>query len=112
MIPVGFIKRSSIKVEGPSELSNSFLVVVFAALIQAFDDLRKHNSNRVKAANALFLAAADHVVNHAILQLKDLTSLDEEDEPPQTPSDASDIDIQTTEIAAKNPPGKGSQSGT
>ena len=66
----GFIKRTSVKVEGPSELSDSFLVVVFAALIQSFDDLRKHNSNRVKAANALFLAAADHVVNHAILQLK------------------------------------------
>ena len=66
----GFIKRSSIKVDGPSELSDSFLVVVFGTLIQSFEDLRKQKSNRVKAANALFIAAADHLVNHAILQLK------------------------------------------
>ena len=73
----GFIKRKTdlaMKVEGPSQLSSSFLVVVFGALIQSFDDLRKQKSNRLRAANALFVAAADHLVNHAILQLKDLQS--------------------------------------
>jgi hypothetical protein len=66
----GFIKRSSIKIDGPAQISSSFLVVVFGSMVQAFDDLRKIKSNRTKAANALFMAAADHLVTHAISQLK------------------------------------------
>lgn len=80
----GFIKRTSVKVDGPSQLSNSFLVVVFGALVQSFDDLRKQKSNRVKAANALFIAAADHLVNHAILQLKDLHRYDSDESDDQS----------------------------
>ena len=76
----GFIKRTTVKVDGPHQLSHSFLVVVFAALIQSFEDLRKQKCNRIKAANALFLAAADHLVNHAILQLKDLQMFEESEE--------------------------------
>lgn len=70
----GFIKRSSIKIDGPAQISSSFLVVVFGSMVQAFDDLRKIKSNRTKAANALFMAAADHLVTHAISQLKDAAS--------------------------------------
>ena len=36
----GFIKRSGPRIEGPHSFSNSFLVVIFAVLIQTFDDLR------------------------------------------------------------------------
>ena len=44
----GFIKRAAVTIEGPDCLHSNFLVIVFAALIQNFDDLRKQKSNRLK----------------------------------------------------------------
>ena len=75
----GFIKRSGLRVEGPNGLTNSFLVAIFAALIQSFDDLRKQNSNRLVAANTLFVAAADLVVNHTLMAIKEFADTSVED---------------------------------
>ena len=62
---------SQIKVEGPANLTNSSLVTIFAVLIQSFDDLRAQNSNRLGAANSLFVAAADFVIQHMISTIRD-----------------------------------------
>ena len=52
-------------------MTNSSLVTIFAVLIQSFDDLRAQNSNRLGAANSLFVAAADFVIQHMISTIRD-----------------------------------------
>jgi len=76
----GFIKRSGPRIEGPYTFTNSFLVVIFAVLIQTFDDLRKQSSNRLNAANTLFVSTADFIVNHALAKIKDFEIVVDEDE--------------------------------
>ena len=76
----GFIKRSGPRIEGPYTFTNSFLVVIFAVLIQTFDDLRKQSSNRLNAANTLFVSTADFIVNHALAKIKDFEIVLDEDE--------------------------------
>ena len=76
----GFIKRSGPRIEGPCNFTNSFLVVIFAVLIQTFDDLRKQSSNRLNAANTLFVTTADFIVNHALAKIKDFEIVADEDD--------------------------------